>query len=96
MCRELIITTLESGIKILRQRKMDDILDVVLANKTLKWLRMNKIAKIDTSRHMSLLLNTDVFTAMEIAENARNMLKFERLIERLRKDNIHHSIMTKE
>ena len=41
------------------------------------------MGRLDTSRHLNLLLNPEAFTAADIGENAKILLKYVRLTERL-------------
>jgi len=41
------------------------------------------VGRVDTSRHLNVMLNTDAFSAAEIAENAKLMVRFARQAEHI-------------
>jgi hypothetical protein len=41
------------------------------------------VSRVDTSRHLDILLDCDAFGAFEIGENAKLLLKFVRMSERM-------------
>lgn len=66
---------LEKGLEILMVKNISDD-DVILGKQALQLLKQSRIARIDTSRHLNVLLNSEAFSAIEIGENAKLLLKF--------------------
>ena len=46
-------------------------------------MKQNRISRIDTSRHLNLMLSAEAFAAKNIGENAKILLRFVKLTERL-------------
>ena len=67
----------------MQQKNRDETEDVIMAKQALQFLKQNRVSRIDSSRHLNLMLNPDAFNAVCIGENAKIMLKFVRLTERL-------------
>ena len=55
----------------------------MLGAQALQLLRQNRISRIDTSRHLNILLNCKAFAAAEIGENAKLLLNFMKMNERI-------------
>ena len=62
---------------------MEEAPDLLFAKQSLQFLKANRLSRLDTSRHLNLLMNPEAYTASEIGENAKILLKFVRLTERL-------------
>jgi len=62
---------------------MEEAQDVQMAKQALQFLKQNRISRVDTSQHLNLMLNAEAFSAVNIGENAKILLKFVRLTERL-------------
>lgn len=57
--------------------------DLSMATQALQFLKQNRVSRIDASRHLTILLNAEAFSAVEIGENAMLLLKFVKLCERV-------------
>ena len=55
----------------------------MLGKQALNFLQQNRISRVDTSRHLNILLNCEAFPALEIADNAKLLLKFVKMSERI-------------
>lgn len=77
-----LIERIEKGVAqlVLQNIQCDDL---VLAKQALQFLKQNRVSRVDTSHHLNVLLNCDAFQASEIGENAKLMLKFVRMSERM-------------
>ena len=57
--------------------------DLTLAKQALSFLKQQRFSRVDTSRHLNILLNCEAFSAVDIAENAKILLKFVKVSERM-------------
>jgi len=73
--RQQLIILLEKGLEVLMAKNISDD-DVILGKQALQFLKQSRIGRIDTSRHLNVLLNSEAFSAIEIGENAKLLLKF--------------------
>lgn len=92
--RAQLISKLEKGIANLQTAKLsssslaEDSNDVILGKQALLFLQQNRTSRVDTSRHLNILLNCEAFPAPEIAENAKLLLKFVKLSERINNEAV--------
>ena len=61
---------------------------MILGKQALLFLQQNRTSRVDTSRHLNILLNCEAFPAPEIAENAKLLLKFVKLSERINNEAV--------
>ena len=54
-----------------------------MAKQALQLLKQNRITRVDTTSHLNILLNSEAFSALEIGENAKLLLKFAKMGERI-------------
>lgn len=54
-----------------------------MAKQALQLLKQNRITRVDTTSHLNILLNSEAFSALEIGENAKLLLKFVKMSERI-------------
>ena len=54
-----------------------------MAKQALQLLKQNRITRVDTTSHLNILLNSEAFSALEIGENAKLLLKFVKMGERI-------------
>ena len=54
-----------------------------MAKQALQLLKQNRITRVDTTSHLNILLNSEAFSALEIGENAKLLLKFVKMSERV-------------
>ena len=54
-----------------------------MAKQALQLLKQNRITRVDTASHLNILLNSEAFSALEIGENAKLLLKFVKMSERI-------------
>ena len=54
-----------------------------MAKQALQLLKQNRITRVDTTSHLNILLNSEAFSALEIGENAKLLLKFAKMSERI-------------
>ena len=67
----------------MQSKRMDEAPDVLFAKQSLQFLKANRLSRLDTSRHLNLLLNPEAYSAADIGDNAKLLLTFVRLAERL-------------
>ena len=61
--------------------------DLSLARQALQFLKLNRVSRVDTSRHLNILLSYEAFSAPEIGDNARLLLKFVRMNEKVSQES---------
>ena len=57
--------------------------ELYLGQQALQFLKAQRVSRVDASRHLNILLNAELFTAQEVAENAKLLLKFVSSQERM-------------
>lgn len=55
----------------------------MLGKQALLFLKQNRISRVDASRSLNILLDSNAFGVLELVENAKLLLKFVRMSERM-------------
>ena len=60
-----------------------------MAQQGLQLLTLNRLSRIDTSKHLGILLDYGAFNTSQIGENAKLLLKFVKMTERVDQEKDH-------
>ena len=81
--RNALIVKLETAITSLTEKGFTNGQDLTLSKQALLFLKQNRVSRVDSTRHLNTLLDANAFSAQEIGENAKLLLKFVRMSERM-------------
>ena len=56
------------------------------AKQALQYLKLNRISRIETRRHLAILVDSRAFSQLEIGVNAGLLLKFVKMTERVQSE----------